>query len=172
VAELATVLTRDFCYYLDTIRNVLWIIPPKCASTSIRKAIESCSSISRSEAMEYNELFTVAFIRHPYDRATSALYSVLRTFGPLAEKLRNHIEDPHVCPQSHMFDGFRIDFLGRFDRLKEDWGRLQQEMDLPDLTLLHKGKYRPKDWHSVLDWSLFEKDYRQDMELWQSLRQS
>lgn len=146
--------------------KIAYVDIPKVASTAIRGAVRGI----RAEAC----YFTFAFIRHPWDRLVSALYSVLRSSTPLDERIQQYMEAPqldsHIRPQS-LFLQRRVDFIGRYERLGRDWALLQQQFDLPALTHENKGPHRPADWRAApIDWDRWRPYFAADFELWNGLQ--
>ncbi len=91
-----------------------------------------------------------AFVRHPYDRLVSAWAYAAKT-GTLAEPmsadgLRRFFASGHIAalPMSFYLDD-EVDFLGRFERLHEDWKAIS---DIP-LPHLNQGERGP--WQQHLD---------------------
>lgn len=86
------------------------------------------------------ECFTIGFVRHPKDRVEASLNTVLKTLDHPQKVWRYTLDDPHVAPFAPLFDGFQVDFLGRFERLQQDWRRLQELLPLEDLPHLNKAR--------------------------------
>ncbi len=157
-------------YYIGC--GCLWILPPKNGSTSIRKAIRADNYLSREEAEKLNKKHTtIGVVRHPYDRAVSALWTVLMTSGRQQETLEREITNSHLRPQYPAFEGLRVDHILRTETLGEDWGRLKKWIVLPELQHINKGSTtngRPKRWRDApIDWTPVTALYKQDMDLWQ-----
>lgn len=143
------------------------VIIPKVASSSIRASFGG-----RHVELIPEGYFTFAFIRHPWDRLVSALYTVFRAQVPADERLAQFIENPHMPidsharPQAEYLAGQRIDYLGRYDRLAEDWRGLQRIVALPDLSHFNRGKYRPERWQDApVTWARWRPVYEQDFAL-------
>lgn len=150
-------------YYF--VRDMLWIIPAKNASSSIKVVLNPGSYISREEALELNRYFTVGVIRHPLDRVVSALYSVCQEPAPFAERLAKYIHNSHVRPQAPAFEGLRLDFILHVERLNDEWKVLQALKELPELPHINVGQHRPKDWRGECDWAAFLPLYERDFAL-------
>lgn len=152
-------------YYQMT--NCLLILPPKCASSSIKQSCGLTHWIERDQAEAANHLPTIAFIRHPWERIVSALYSCLFSFAPFSERLTRYLEadDSHLRPQARMLHGLRIDRLIRFERLADEWPKLQTEFGFAALPHLaarlpdrqQTWQQEPFDWDSLLP--LYAKDF-------------
>jgi hypothetical protein len=154
-------------YRADEARRMLWILPPKNASTKICGTV-TLKLVEREVALILNaSYFTVGVVRHPFDRAVSALYSACRELTPFAERMRKYKNDSHVRPQWPAFDGVRLDFKIRFEHLHEDWRSLQAIRTLPDLRadIVNAGRYRPRDWRGECDWQEFMPLYEKDFDL-------
>ena len=153
------------------LRSIKWtmiVLIPKVASSAIRDAV------IRSREPE----FTVVFIRHPWDRLVSALYSVIRSSRSLDERIQQYIDaaesagcqlDSHLRPQVSFIDGRTIDFYGRFEYLTQDWKLLQSRCSgLADLPSKPKSN-RPRWQDAKIDWDRWYPMYRRDFELWGSV---
>ena len=90
-----------------------------------------------------------AFVRHPFDRLVSGWFYAAKK-GTLAkgeitvEGLRKFFATGHivVLPMSFYLDD-EVDFLGRYERLEEDWKHIS---DIP-LPHLNKGDRGPWQQH-------------------------
>lgn len=143
------------------------IIIPKVASSSIRGALAGRHVDSIPAGY-----FTFAFVRHPFDRLVSALYSVFRAFGDQDERLSlfldrpEHLIDSHARPQVVFLRDRRVDFLGRFEHLARDWAKLQQHVPLPPLAHLNAGLHRPARWQEApVTWERWRPIYAEDFRL-------
>ena len=130
---------------------------------------------------------TFAFVRDPMTRLESAYREKLRTgkaqiidpkrckLGPEASfhdwVLWVTDQDPANCnwhwrPQARILAGQTWDFLGKFEHLDEDWGRLREaHPGLPALKVINPSPrpLAPCEW----DWATFDraaKFYRADLE--------
>ena len=146
--------------------DMLVVLPPKNASSSIKASLGLGDWIPREKAVELNSLYTIGVIRHPLERVVSALYTVLMEATPFSERLRKWRHDSHVRPQAPAFDGIRVDWWLHVERLQWDWEALRQFRDLPALPHRNIGSRingRPSDWRDACDWSefmpLYEKDF-------------
>jgi hypothetical protein len=144
----------------DALR-IAYIPIPKVASSAIRGVVQGRHAEEVPEGY-----FCFTFIRHPWDRLVSALYSNLRSFAPLDERLAQFVHQPggrmdsHVRPQAMFLNGHRVDFIGRYDRLERDWTHIP----LPFPSRENVGKHRPKDWREVpINWQrwlpIYERDF-------------
>jgi len=139
-----------------------WIIPRKCASTSIVRFLPELTRIESIDATKYP---TVLVARHPWDRIVSAMYSGLRTFEPFSERLHARLkEDPlniHIRPVTSWCA--EPDRIVLFENLSRE---------LPGMETTNKGKYRAASWRDVsFNWASIFPLYEQDFALcqhWQS----
>lgn len=152
--------------------ELLLILPPKCASTSIKAALKISSHgyLRREEALNLSRrMKTIGVVRHPYDRLVSAAYTApIMSLAPLKERLQRYAHDSHVRPQYPAFHGMRVDHLLAVDRLAEQWKQLQNWVALPELPHLNIGSRENgrEDWHNI-DWSGFAAAYAKDLTLWE-----
>ena len=164
-------------YYPDHERKVLWILVRKCASSTMRHLIGLRTPVFDTEAYKYKDYLTIGMIRHPWDRVVSTLFSVLRDGQSFPERAAQNIEgkhplhiNSHVRPCTAMFEGFRMDWLIRVDKIEEGLAKLPFE--LGHVIHANEGKYRPPDWRSVdYDWNRIKDIYKGDFALcdeWQT----
>jgi hypothetical protein len=150
----------------DTLR-VAYVVIPKAASSAIRAAVQGRHAEQIPEGY-----FSFTFVRHPWDRLVSALYTVFRSQAPLDERLAQFIENPnipidsHARPQVEHLAGHRIDFIGYYHEIERDWSALQHVFGLPDLQHVNRGKYRPARWQDApITWERWRPRYEQDLAL-------
>jgi hypothetical protein len=147
-------------------------------------------------AADYDHYFKFTFVRNPWDRLVSCysgkiagptmklaemqkfgLYAGMpfEEFVPKVCEIPDELADPHFRSQhSHTtYRGrFLPDFVGRFERMHEDWARLQEILTprigtpLPDLPHKNEGKHRSyQSYYNPELRALVAKRYRQDIEL-------
>lgn len=159
-------LTQRRQYIVDHDRQILWISPQKNAGTSIRHALGRDERDFDTEARKYEHYHTIAIIRHPWDRLTSALHHPYgcdgRSFSETVEQeILNHVSpyhvDGHLWPQWVVLLGFRVDRWLLFEHIGEEWRKLQSVLDLPDLPHQNKTQHKhwreqPYEWSRLMPW--------------------
>lgn len=132
----------------------MWINVPRVASTSMATALGY---------LKYTDLM-FAFIRHPWDRMVSAL-TMFEPGVPIHEAYERQISNYHIRPQAEHLAPFmdRLDFLGRYDRLEEDWRWVIDNVGAKPLQHLNKTDNKP-DWREI-DFSRYLDRYQQDFDL-------
>lgn len=157
----------DFRYLADYGRHLLWALPGRCASSSIKYAGASGLAIKHDEAVPLSKLswwVTIAAIRHPYDRFVSAMWTVLRG-RDWCEVIERDPLDRHIAPFSAWFVDIHIDHVIRYQCLRYDWERLRRDYPhLNELPHRHRGLSRPQDWGGIYDWAKIYPLYRLDFE--------
>ena len=125
----------------------------------------------------FDELFKFSFVRNPWDLHVSSWLHVKRMkHKPLGSEMEfadflhtrfdpdrgpSHSLDVLAEPQSRFltdFDGnLLVDFVGRFERLEEDFAEICRLAKLPDLQLPHRRKaVGRRDYRSYYDDALAE----------------
>jgi len=157
-----------------------YIEVPKVACTSIKEAILRADGIDppsrpttvyshphwRCRASE-KPGFAFTFVRHPLDRLVSCYKQKIPTgkgavglncplptdtsfYDFVRWAVSQEIPNKHFAPQSFVLGYQRLDFVGRFDRLAEDWATLRSQFpQLPELQ--HFNRTQPDDWGSYYD---------------------
>tara|TARA_Y100000768_G_scaffold384495_1_gene368660 strand:+ start:607 stop:1200 length:594 start_codon:yes stop_codon:yes gene_type:complete len=116
----------------------------------------------------YSSYFKFTFVRNPWDRVLSAYFwykgggvqnkadkyigkSLPWRFTKFIKNYDNFIKDhdnelsPHFLPQIKIInDVNELDFLGRFERLEEDFSIICKKLNLQDYKLPHSNKSRHK----------------------------
>jgi chondroitin 4-sulfotransferase 11 len=132
---------------------------PKVAATSMRATVALDPEPMLAHEAQDAGLFVAAFVRNPYDRLVSAWANKSAEISPklaalgfvegmafadFLELAEEHAAaDHHLKPQcAFVMRGERlaVDFIGRFERLDQDWQRLRAMFGLP--PLLHENRSR------------------------------
>jgi chondroitin 4-sulfotransferase 11 len=190
----------------STPRSCLFIPVNKCACTSMTAAIKGHPAAlivaNRSFLLEreihrdevtmcmWEQSFSFAFIRNPFDRLVSAWCMFREKYGVSFEEVLDIALDHdlghragagrleeikrHTLPLSHPHYGLvdasgvpRIDFIGRFERLYEDWCQVCRSIGA-HLTLPHLNRTKHVEYTSYYDRRLrsrAELIYSTDMEI-------
>lgn len=119
-------------------RNAVYFRVPKTASTSLLIALRKADEVEPVKVYQRNA-FTFTFVRDPYDRLVSAYRHLIKrskatdltdprfhkdmSFEQFVDVIENSsIQelDDHLRPQWTFTPG-RLDFVGKFEHLKEDY---------------------------------------------------
>jgi hypothetical protein len=178
-----TVLSSFGCYRLKTRRAVHRTFPQRGLVTfkhmSYRKLVEE-DEISRTfDARAYK----FAFVRNPYDRAVSLFHflhgkghhadvdgflsfwqridsSALPAVGP------DKVVGIGICnPQVRWLEGTKIDLLGTFERIDEDFSIVLEQLGLPRVALprANATQHAPyRDYYCKESTELIERLFRED----------
>lgn len=118
-----------------------------------------------------DDYFKFTFVRNPWDRIASCyrnkiqkrwknnpspslkqkgLYFennnlTLKEFLILLEKKDNRFYNIHWAPQTSLVDMDKMDFIGRFENLEEDWKHVCKKIGIDQLKLPHKLQTKPKN---------------------------
>lgn len=132
---------------------------PKTASTSIKTAlgIKGSPEIGIRQGRRWEDIteeeksyFSFTFVRHPVDRVLSQL-SMMANWEEIGVKsdtkdstqqLSDFIENERliISQCDYLPPINQINFIGRFDRLLEDWAVLQEQFNLNDLPMKNRSK--------------------------------
>ena len=176
-------------------RNVIFCHVPKCCGTSVRRSIDGdfCGiphvPISHDFKLYKNASFSFAFARNPWDRFVSAFHYL--NAGGLGNqqdrmyqktyfqkhngcfnsfiKSRNFMQVLHFKPISFYLDDLdKIDFIGRFENLQNDFNYICEKLSIPSTEILHirKSKHKHyKDYYNEETAAIVEEIYNKDIEL-------
>jgi hypothetical protein len=107
----------------------------------------ACGHVTREQ---FDNYFRFAFVRNPWDRLVSeyryrrvarhmGFAAWLRRSLPVTREWSDHVD--HLVPQcEYLYDAdgaCLVDFVGRFERLADDFGVVRQRLGLPDVPLPH-----------------------------------
>jgi hypothetical protein len=153
----------------------LFIRVPRTASGSIKSILGSAGHIFakdlKAKTSDWNERFKFAFVRNPYERFLSGYYYLNLGTDPNgflsegAEVLNIPKYYPIFVPQ-HKFiciDGkIALDFVGRFERLQEDWKFLQEKLEVEAKLPVTNESFTKKDSLNKRSKQVLFKYYKQD----------
>lgn len=178
---------------IDHEQKLLHIHIPKTGGTSMRKVlIPGVEETKHETAREFpvdvwEEYFTFAVVRNPYDRSVSQyMYHCKGRYrGVLARKdpnlsslsfveyLKKYVEQqkntmffPQLDYVTHDKTSTPIDFLGRFESLRESFTQLKERLARPDLELPHLLKSKHShylEYHDATTRRIVEKIYAKDL---------
>lgn len=153
---------------IDHRRRFIWIHVPKTGGTSISRGLQVGVSDHRPARVLYPQapLYLLAgFVRHPAERLHSIYHAATQhatewrqaaeagSFERFVHTLPDHFRQmPHTRPQVH-FLRYRgrivADFVGRFERIREDYARLRDLLGLPPHELQHLNKSQHGPWREA-----------------------
>jgi predicted transcriptional regulator YdeE len=184
--ELGFVMLRKSC--TTSLKNV----------TREYYGLDNSEHIHKDKRLRYGSgkgLKTVCIIRDPRTRILSAwqnkmhdqkshgkneLVSLGFKQGCTFEDFVNHAryvykKEAHIQPQVEQIPS-KIDYVLCFERIDEDWQKLQVIYDwLPNLNINNSAKYDKKNWRKYYTPEILKtvkKMYRADFELWDKVRDS
>ena len=115
---------------------------------------------------QYNSYFKFTFIRNPWARAFSWYQNVMRDevhkryFGikgklPLTEFLKLYAGKGILMPQLYWIKDFKgnisLDYIGRFEKLNDDFEAICRHLNISNIALPHKIKGGGKDYRKYYD---------------------
>ena len=132
------------------------------------------------------DFFRWCFVRHPADRLLSAYSSIKVSKNHIAPNIKSmefsqwlfwlcedhtrlwlHMQTIPQVDHIYIGESLGVDFIGRFERLNEDWGRVQRILNVPEKKLPHVRKSNHQPWREVYTNSmlkkinkLYENDYK------------
>jgi hypothetical protein len=153
----------------------LFIRTPRTASGSIKSILGSSGHIFakdlKAKTQDWNERFKFAFVRHPYDRFLSGYYYLNLGNDPNAflskgsEVLNAPKYFPIFVPQYKFIciDGkIALDFVGRFEKLQEDWKFLQEKFEIETELPVKNESFTKKDSLNKRSKQVLFEYYKQD----------
>jgi chondroitin 4-sulfotransferase 11 len=208
----------------------LYLHIPKCAGTSIEKALKNICDIklggyspevngweqhaTYAQLIKYkiidedlgNSCFKFTFVRNPYDRVVSEYKWRIKRFGnflngPLnktwgnffpydsVEDIRKNVSfadfvnknycyqeisyEQHMKPQIefiHDENNTKIDFVGNFEKLQDDFNKVCDIIRMPRIELPHINKTQKDDYRKYYDsetYDIVTNMYKQDIKTFQ-----
>ena len=167
-------------------KSALFLHCPKVASVSIRIILENCgfqkvklgeypdfinnfdkTKLKIQNTLKYNSsLFTFSFVRNPWDRVVSAYEYLNRS---ISISFKDFIFSDFVNPDVKWHYGITqfdiigdgdstplVDFIGRFERLQEDFNRVCKIIGIRPVLLPYKNKSIHKHYSEYYDDTLKE----------------
>ena len=124
---------------------------------------------------EFPHFFKFSFVRNPFDIVLSFWEKSTndRNYGTLEEFLLSD-EFPGnralVFTQTEMLDVDRLDYIGRYENLENDWAFISDEFDLPrELPMINERKKKKynhyREYYNTLSRKIVEQRYQKDLEL-------
>ena len=148
---------------------------------------------------EFDALFKFTFVRNPWDRLISAYYylrdggrrapadlaiaeRVVRPHSSFRDFVLQFVTEENVSEIAHFRPQYEfvcmsernrpeVDFIGRFERLEEDFERIRARLDVPErLASKNRGRSRPDSYRPSYDQEMIDRVarvYRRDIELFE-----
>jgi len=156
-----------------------------CATNRGEKWLTKNNPDSRPRVLEFDSSwYSFAFVRNPFDRMVSAWTSKwvsgpthrksFLEFLHYIDKTKKNFAKSHVCPyldpKQKLFneDGTqRVNFIGRFENLKQDFDSVCSIMSLGKIALPHKNKGNRGPYQEYYDEearSIVTERYKKDLE--------
>lgn len=133
-----------------------------------------------------SKYFKFSFVRNPYDRAVSDWFHMKRVSGKnfsfseyfthfvkksRSRKLISRLYDDHFLPQCDFISPksgtVALDFLGRYERISEDWKKISDKLNI-NLRLGHAMRSNHMSYHNYYDPStrrMCEKFFGKDIDM-------
>jgi len=164
-------------------KSISWgVIAPRC----IMKTHGTRNYKRYLKTRNFDKMFKFTIVRNPWDRAVSAFHYLRNTgaecvgsdenfsefvktrFRKDSIKIDRHFH--HQYPNAEFNGKVFVDFIGRFERINEDWSIIAKKIDAsPDLPHENKSVHKPYQ-HYYDDKEVFEivsEVYRRDIELFE-----
>ena len=137
-------------------------------------------TVTKSQHKSY---FKFTFVRNPWARAFSLYKNIMRdeihkrkhrlnANCSLNEFLRLHVGKGMLRPQTYWIKDFKgaipLDYIGRFENLREDFKTALKMMGAPEIILPHRGKGSGADYREHYDKESIDivaKSYQSEIEL-------
>jgi hypothetical protein len=140
----------------------VYFVNPKVACTSIRIALmsqEEMHEVSNCKPEHYKHYKWFTFVRHPMSRVVSTYHNIIENWFDWEGRARTIEFDQtqniyqfmeclvenigngnwHFTPQHMNFDVKHMDFIGKFERLVQEW----RTLCLPSLQKFNQSKHKP-----------------------------
>jgi hypothetical protein len=130
---------------------------------------------------DFNSFFKFTFVRNPWDKVISECFCgqiqlVFKNCTTIKEKIKKVCElaktpcgyANHCKPQKQfvIHENFKIDFIGRFENLQEDYSSVCRQLNIEKKELTHKNKSKKKPYQEYFDQEtidLVAKTYEEDI---------
>lgn len=176
--------------------KVVYIHIPKCAGNAIKDAIggfEGDSHLPASGIPEFafKEFKSASFVRNPYDRCVSAYFYLLTggdggkqdlydktkyisRYASFEDFVINGLDQASI-EQQHFFHQFRfldreVDFIGKYERLYEDFFKLCKNFKIKHNNIKNKNKFSLRNYTPLYSNKMLQKIqeiYQEDFERFQ-----
>ena len=133
---------------------VVFIHIPKCAGNSIRLGLKNAGvyyvNIGHS-THDSSSCYKFTFVRNPYDRIVSHYTMFPRPNISFIQYVRWYMKRyPHARHMTtYVFDQAtsqrKVDFVGRYENIQEDFDKLCDIMNVPNVKLPHVNKSRSRE---------------------------
>lgn len=175
-------------------RKLVWFRVAKVCTRSIYHHLSSLLSLASAHPYNvyypprlYEDYFKFAFVRNPWDRLISCWHNkVLRknafsfddetnekmkdlgAFVDYVATLDLTTCNAHLRLQSCLIDLNQIDYLGRFERFREDYESICQQIGISSDQIEHRNQSVRRDYHYYYDDHIADRVsqlYRKDIQL-------
>lgn len=125
--------------------------------------------------VQYKNYFKFTFVRNPWARAFSWYKNVMRdeihqknldllSEIPFKEFLKKVAGEGMLKPQTYWLENFKgevsLDFIGRFENLENDFQKVREVLNIPDVSLPHRVSGSNKDYRDFYDEESIEMIHR------------
>tara|TARA_Y100000004_G_C8839070_1_gene379666 strand:- start:42 stop:563 length:522 start_codon:yes stop_codon:yes gene_type:complete len=150
--------------------KVLFIHVIKTGGTSIAAALNmkqfhgSATTIRKLVGEDiWNDYFKFTFVRNPYEKIVSQYHYNAHKWGFKDSTFEEYIKAWNAgkristYPQSHLsYINEKLDFIGRFENLQQDFNIVCDKIGIPQQQLPHKNKSKHKHYTEYYDDKLKE----------------
>ena len=150
-----------YLYHADNNLQYVYFITPKCATRTFFNLLNCNPAKYRKFISEYNDYFSWTFVRNPWDRLVSAYFNkIVDKFQSGLVSWRGKIKsfeefileiekndvidlkcDRHIR-SLHTFFPSNVNFVGKFEKLQEDFNLICDKTGIQQKELLVENKSR------------------------------